>query len=104
MRCVLPSLLRRTRCHWLHACLPLNCGRTPPHNTDTHAPPHGTHPQGFKAIAKKATDKVLAGLPPPGLPDAPPAAPAALPAYFAEPRRSKVRALVEGYVARYAVA
>jgi hypothetical protein len=66
-----------------------------------HAPPNPPQ-QAFKTIAKKATDKVLAGLPPPGAPDAPPPVASALPGYFAEPRRGKVKALVEGYVVKYA--
>lgn len=59
-------------------------------------------PQAFKTIAKKATDKVLAGLPPPGAADAPPEVVAALPAYFSEGRKAKVKVLVDGYLAKYA--
>lgn len=58
--------------------------------------------QAFKAVAKKSTDKVLAGLPPQGAPDAPPEAPEALAAYFHEGRRQKIKALVDSYVTKYA--
>lgn len=58
--------------------------------------------QAFKAVAKKSTDKVLAGLPPQGALDAPPEAPEALAAYFHEGRRQKIKALVDSYVTKYA--
>lgn len=58
--------------------------------------------QAFKTVAKKSTDKVLAGLPPPGAPDAPPETAAALAAYFHEGRRQKIKALVDSYVVKYA--
>lgn len=58
--------------------------------------------QAFKTVAKKSTDKVLAGLPPPGAPDAPPETADGLAAYFNEGRRQKIKALVDGYVSKYA--
>jgi hypothetical protein len=58
--------------------------------------------QAFKSVAKKATDKVLAGLPPPGAPDAPPEGAEALAAYFADGRKQKIKALVDSYVSKYA--
>jgi len=58
-------------------------------------------PQAFKAVAKKATDRVLAGLPPPGAPDAPADSAAGATAYLHEARRAKIRALVTSYVSKY---
>lgn len=57
--------------------------------------------QAFKTVAKKSTDKVLAGLPPPGAPDAPPETPDALAAYFSEGRKQKIKALVDSYVNKF---
>lgn len=57
--------------------------------------------QAFKAVAKKATDRVLAGLPPPGAPDAPADSAAGATVFLHEARRAKIRALVTSYVSKY---
>lgn len=57
--------------------------------------------QAFKTVAKRATDKVLSGLPPAGAPDAPVDTAEAAAAYLSEQRRAKIRVLVNGYVQKY---
>lgn len=52
-------------------------------------------------MAKRATDKVLSGLPPPGAPDAPLDTAEGSAAYLNEQRRAKIRTLVDSYVQKY---
>lgn len=60
--------------------------------------------QAFKSIAKRATDKVLAGLPLPGAPGAPPDSRPEADAYWRDaPRRGGVQRLVDAYVQRFAL-
>jgi len=58
--------------------------------------------QGFKQIARRATDKVLAGLPAPNGPGAPPDTKPGAEAYWQDPsRRLGVQRVVDAYVTRF---